>query len=100
MRLRQHGALVGGEVDHAVGDDNVEGGVGEAARAQVLDLAVDKLGVRRREPELRRVPRRMLARHLDLRRCHVDAYDTAGLAHELGEQVDIAARAAAEVEDR
>jgi hypothetical protein len=41
-RLGQHAGLVGGQVDHAVGDDHVHGGFGQR---DVLDVAGQELGV-------------------------------------------------------
>ena len=40
--LGEHDALVGGEVDHAVGDDDVDGGVGQR---DLLEVALEELDV-------------------------------------------------------
>eukprot|EP00966_Prymnesium_polylepis_P228165 5280452-Prymnesium_polylepis.1 len=84
----------------AVRDDHIEARVGQAAGGEVLDHTVLELRVGLRVPELLRVPLALLLRDVDLRGRHVHADHAAFLAHELAEQVAVAAGTATEVEHR
>ena len=90
--------LEGREVDHAVGDDDVDVLAGN--RGHVLDVALDELDVALGQTEALDLRGLVAARELELARRHVDADDVAFRPHELGGDEDVATRAAAQIEHR
>ena len=62
--LSQHGVLVWGQIDDAVGDDEVDAGVSHAGRSQVLDVAVQEGQVGLCIPQAAAEGACMPARHL------------------------------------
>ena len=88
------------QVDHAVGDDQVNRAVLDAELFQVLDEARLELHVGMFEPELFRLLVLVFLRNGKLLGGHVDADDAPGRPHELREHVHIAPRAAAQIDHR
>ena len=86
------------EVYHAIRYDHIHARVGDAFH--VLDEALQKLDVALRVAEALHVRVLETAREIELRDGHVDADDLALLAHELAGDVDVAPRAAAQIEHR
>ena len=89
--LADHAALVGAEVDHAVGDDDVDAGVRER---DLLDVALEELDVL----DARRA--RVGTRQREHLVGHVEPDRLAGRARRGGGDQDVGAGARAEVEHR
>mmetsp|Transcript_21643 Transcript_21643/g.67077 ORF Transcript_21643/g.67077 Transcript_21643/m.67077 type:complete len:326 (-) Transcript_21643:210-1187(-) len=98
VHLLEHARLVRAEVEHAVGNDHVDGGGLELKLVKLLDVARQEARILLAEAKLCAVPLLGAARNLELRIGHVDADALARLADELREHVHVAPRAAAEVE--
>jgi hypothetical protein len=88
--LGEHGGLVGGQVDDAVADDDVDRSSGEW---NLLDSALEELDVR--HTRLGGVPERE-GEHL---LCHVEAVRLPGRPHASGRQEDVDSAPRAEIED-
>mmetsp|Transcript_13923 Transcript_13923/g.44152 ORF Transcript_13923/g.44152 Transcript_13923/m.44152 type:complete len:371 (+) Transcript_13923:305-1417(+) len=99
VHLREHSLLVGGQVDNAVGDGEVDAPILDARGLEVLDLPLHKAHVGRGVAEGGGVLVHVLARDTQLVGGHVHARHLALLAHQGGAHVAVAPRAAAEVED-
>mmetsp|Transcript_19136 Transcript_19136/g.66547 ORF Transcript_19136/g.66547 Transcript_19136/m.66547 type:complete len:314 (-) Transcript_19136:257-1198(-) len=98
VRLLQHALLVWAQVDHAVAHDHIETLRFQAQLVQTLDVA--QLEVHVAVTELVRVPAFVGVGDVELLLRHVHAHDAALGPDELRGDVDVAAGAAAEVEDR
>ena len=92
----QHGQLVGGEIHHAVGDHQIEAAGLQRQLLQLLDAALQKLHVG--EAKLLGVVLLVSPGHRQLLRRHVHPHHLTAGAHQLGQQVDIAAAAAAQIQ--
>ena len=95
LDLGDVGGLVGREVERAVGDDHVGRAVGE--EGEVLGHAVHQLHVGLAVAELLHLPVQVLLCDGQALRAGLDADDLAGRTHELGRQVRVAPRPAAQV---
>mmetsp|Transcript_19724 Transcript_19724/g.54859 ORF Transcript_19724/g.54859 Transcript_19724/m.54859 type:complete len:349 (-) Transcript_19724:167-1213(-) len=88
--------LIRAEVDDAVGDDDIEGLGLEVEILELLEISLLELDVG--ESELLGVVILVLARHIELFICHVDADDLALGSDQLRGDVDVAAGTAAQIE--
>ena len=86
------------EVDHAVGDHDVDALVRD--NGHVLDEALDELHVALLEAEALHLGVFVLARESELGRSHIDADNPASGTDELRADVDVAARTTSEIEYR
>ena len=98
VRGAKHSRLVGAEIDHAIGNDEVEAARREIEFIQTLKLALDEGRVRLRIAECFRMPGFVFACDGKLLRRHVDARDMAFRAHKAGQRIDIPPCPAAKVE--
>lgn len=96
--LREHGFLEGGEVDDAVGDDDVDAAILDPKALEVLDVAVLELDVAGCVAKGLGDLVLVLLADSELVLVHVDADNLAGLANELGADEYVATSAAAQVE--
>ena len=92
----QNGQLVGGEIHHAVGDHQIEAAGPQRQLLELLDAALQKLHVG--EAKLLGVVLLVTPGHRQLLRRHVHPHHLTAGAHQLGQQVDIAAAAAAQIQ--
>ena len=92
----QHGLLVGREVHHAVGDHQIEAAGLQRQLLELLDAALQKLHVG--EAKVLGVVLLVTPGHRQLLRRHIHPHHLSACAHQLGQQVDIAAAAAAEIQ--
>ena len=99
MRAAQHRELVDAEVDDAVRHRHVERAGLQIELFERLEIAFEEPNVRLFVTELLHVPIDMSVRRSELFVGHVDADNFATFAHELRDQIDVAARARAEVQD-
>ena len=93
----QHRRLVGGEVEHAVAHDHIEAARLQGQGLEGFDRALQKRHIR--VTELLGMEVQVLAGHRQLLRRHVDSHHRAARPHQLGQGVDVPARAAAQIEN-
>ena len=94
------GLLVSTQVEYAVAHHQVHAVVGQAGGGQVFNVAVAELDVGLGIAELLGVEANVAAGHVELLFGHVHADDVAGFAHQLRQQIGVAAAAAAQIEHR
>src|SRR5262245_57780542 len=94
----QHRELVHREIYDAIRHDHVEACLRQAERVELLDIAFEKFHVWAAMTEPPYMPVDMRVRGGKLLVGHVDADHLAVSAHQLRDEIDVAARARAEVE--
>ena len=97
LHTLQHRGLVGGEVEHTIGDDHIEAFRFQVQICELLDGAIQEgdIGV----TELLGMEFRILTGNGKLFSRHVDADDGAPGPDKLGQKVGIAARTTAQIKD-
>ena len=94
----EHRALVGDQIDHAIGDDHIEMPLGQVALEQLLDIALQEAGVGFGIAETLAVPVLVAARDRELFGRGVDPGDRAFLADHLREHIGVLPAARAQIE--
>ena len=99
VRGGEHGVLVGDEVDHAIGDDDIEMAFGQAEFVEPLDIALDESDIRFGIAEPFAVPVEMGIGDFELFGRRIDPGHAAALADHLREDISVLPAARAEIED-
>ena len=94
----EHAIFLRGKIQNAVGDDDIDAGIGDAAGAEIFDIALDKLDVRSRMAVALGVPCLVAPRDRELLGSHVDTDHSSVLTDQLREQVDVSTGAATQVQ--
>ncbi len=98
--LGKNRSFIRREIDHAIGDDDIDGMVFDADLRQVLDIALPEFHVRFLITESFCLGINVSACNFKLFIRHIDADNEPILSDEAGGDIDIPARPAAEVENR